>query len=670
MRFILEKKGKRFEYAVPEGNMIVGRDRKSDISIDDTNVSRHHMTVMRRVDEVTIRDLGSRNGTFVNNERVTEAKLRAGDIVRMGNLSLFFTDGSPGVEIPENLGATNDAAIQPAGGTAPTPGEGTAVPQAPPQDPAAPPGEEPGPLPDDGTGLQAPAPGEETLMDRARAFYLENKILVLGGLGGLVALLVVVSLAKNLSDGKGREGKTRRMPIATYDRYLDDGIAYFDRWISNRSDKTALSQAKLHFRKIKKYHPERYTANIMLDLLGLWETADANYDTFDWGKCKRLLSEIANHPNSTPNAKNFGQARIQWWRNEKVTRTYLASGDKAEMEERWEDALKWFKKLEDYPRSRAYKLRKDRVSTLTKKIYMEYKTKGDIQRKNEEWERAIEAYTKARAFATEEEKAELDSLIDGCKDLIEEGRVFDEVLELESQSRIEEALAKLAQISESSRNQIQAERIRKRLMKKKLLVDGRNLYESGQAQAAIRKLSDPLVFSEVEAVSIRETAQKILDALEKGDRILSETKLKIENMDKPSKLTGFESAREEWFKVQRMAGVPGEYKKQAETRLGDLTNEKIGRMYYDKAQVLIREEKLGTARDFIELAREYDLSLGSKQIRLWREDARKKYNIAINLTDSDKVRAKELFQWIVDALRPGDSEYYEKARKELAKLNR
>jgi len=304
MRFILEKEGKRFEYAVLEGNIIVGRDRKADISIPDNDVSRHHMTVMRRQDEVTIRDLGSRNGTFVNNKRITDSKLRPGDIVRMGNLSLFFDDGSPGLEMPKNLGAVNDEAAKMSQAGTPTPPEGMRAPR--PEPAPAPTTKSPDP--------EGPAgkPTEEGLMDHARTFYFEHKTPVLAGLGVLAGLLVVLAVVKSfvLTDEKP---KKRVMPVSVYDKLLDDGVAYFDQWIQSRQNKSALSKAKLHFKKIIGYRPERQTANILIDIVKIWQTSDVSYDDFDWETAKRFLNELINNPNVTPRAKSFWAARSADW---------------------------------------------------------------------------------------------------------------------------------------------------------------------------------------------------------------------------------------------------------------------------------------------------------------------------------------------------------------------
>ncbi|MHC4597871.1 MAG: hypothetical protein ACYS47_02595, partial [Planctomycetota bacterium] len=68
------------------------------------------------------------------------------------------------------------------------------------------------------------------------------------------------------------------------------------------------------------------------------------------------------------------------------------------------------------------------------------------------------------------------------------------------------------------------------------------------------------------------------------------------------------------------------------------------------------------------LARKYDLGLGLDKLKAWKKEAGKKYNRAINLINENEKEARKLLTWIIDLLRPGDSEYYEKAVKALAKL--
>ena len=63
----------------------LGRDISNDIVINDRETSRHHLRIMRSGDTLTIEDLGSTNGTFVNGKRVSGVTpLQNGDMVGLG----------------------------------------------------------------------------------------------------------------------------------------------------------------------------------------------------------------------------------------------------------------------------------------------------------------------------------------------------------------------------------------------------------------------------------------------------------------------------------------------------------------------------------------------------------------------------------------------------------
>ncbi len=74
--------------ALPEGRHRVGRGERADLNLDDRSVSREHAEILVERDRAWVRDLGSRNGTWVNNEVVTgSTAIQAGDRIRFGGLS-------------------------------------------------------------------------------------------------------------------------------------------------------------------------------------------------------------------------------------------------------------------------------------------------------------------------------------------------------------------------------------------------------------------------------------------------------------------------------------------------------------------------------------------------------------------------------------------------------
>src|SRR5512136_2851434 len=72
-------------YPIGEKGLIVGRDPgQCDIVISDPNVSRLHAWVTVKKGEVVVIDRGSTNGTYVNNVKVENAKLKSGDVIQLG----------------------------------------------------------------------------------------------------------------------------------------------------------------------------------------------------------------------------------------------------------------------------------------------------------------------------------------------------------------------------------------------------------------------------------------------------------------------------------------------------------------------------------------------------------------------------------------------------------
>jgi pSer/pThr/pTyr-binding forkhead associated (FHA) protein len=76
----------------------VGRADSCDISFDDITVSRHHSEIFRQDGRHLIRDLGSLNGTYVNQQRVDVVELRQGDEVQIGKFRLVYLENGEGAQ--------------------------------------------------------------------------------------------------------------------------------------------------------------------------------------------------------------------------------------------------------------------------------------------------------------------------------------------------------------------------------------------------------------------------------------------------------------------------------------------------------------------------------------------------------------------------------------------
>ena len=80
------------------GNHLVGRDADVTVWLESPTVSRHHACIRVLGEQASIEDLGSKNGTFVRGERLTNsAPLADGDEVRVGAVTLRFRRLAPGI---------------------------------------------------------------------------------------------------------------------------------------------------------------------------------------------------------------------------------------------------------------------------------------------------------------------------------------------------------------------------------------------------------------------------------------------------------------------------------------------------------------------------------------------------------------------------------------------
>ena len=76
------------EIKIPTPQCLVGRSEECHLRPQTDAISRRHCLIMTTENEVVVRDLKSRNGTFVNGEKVAEeAVLLSGDQLRIGPLS-------------------------------------------------------------------------------------------------------------------------------------------------------------------------------------------------------------------------------------------------------------------------------------------------------------------------------------------------------------------------------------------------------------------------------------------------------------------------------------------------------------------------------------------------------------------------------------------------------
>jgi two-component system cell cycle response regulator len=84
--------GKRIPFV--DDKLAVGRDGTCQVSLRESSVSRNHAEIIIKNDDAMVHDLGSTNGTYVNDSLITKATLRDGDIVKFGRVIFKYLSGT------------------------------------------------------------------------------------------------------------------------------------------------------------------------------------------------------------------------------------------------------------------------------------------------------------------------------------------------------------------------------------------------------------------------------------------------------------------------------------------------------------------------------------------------------------------------------------------------
>ena len=84
-------RGARYDLAIHEGAVSIGRDAGNFVQLDDNEVSRRHAEIRRVDGKFVVGDLKSSNGTYVNNRKVERAELSTGDQIQVGRTVMVYS---------------------------------------------------------------------------------------------------------------------------------------------------------------------------------------------------------------------------------------------------------------------------------------------------------------------------------------------------------------------------------------------------------------------------------------------------------------------------------------------------------------------------------------------------------------------------------------------------
>jgi hypothetical protein len=101
IRFLLVGLGSEQQFPLQRGLNRLGRNPTNDFRVTDASVSSFHCEISVGDDAVQIRDLNSTNGTYLDGKKVSEAEIRAGQVLKLGSAEFRLEEESVTVAIPQ-----------------------------------------------------------------------------------------------------------------------------------------------------------------------------------------------------------------------------------------------------------------------------------------------------------------------------------------------------------------------------------------------------------------------------------------------------------------------------------------------------------------------------------------------------------------------------------------
>jgi|GEM_PF-2169633 len=430
MRFRSDHGGARRYYPLREGSFFVGRHPSCEIVVPGRNVSKKHIQCFVEDGAVTIRDLGSANGTFVNGSPVTSCIIKHGDDISLGGYHLVLDTSIQEAEAaeppaqgafdyephrPAAPGHAEQAVSAPEAEPVPsfdeptgddTPADGAFVPQA-----YAPQSLQPQVVARDGhMYLRDPRTNREVeIVPRGAGpqtdlsgYYAEkeavegkkNRYLIGGAIA--VGLLMIIALVLTSGPEASRPVEEKPFSRTAYNEMAEKGVALMKAG--------EFTEAAALLAQADQVYPTYRVAGVLKGIAEQWSTSGKSFDEFNWKSVESSLNELMESRWTTAKVRDFTSNRIDWIYNVENQRavaekakSHLAAGEP-------EQALDEFRKLPQDSLVRAEHT--DEIAATVVACYQKHLDAAKTALDSQDWEGAISEFKEAEKFATEHQKRE------------------------------------------------------------------------------------------------------------------------------------------------------------------------------------------------------------------------------------------------------------------------
>ncbi len=632
----------------------IGRSRRCEIRIVQTDISRVHAKILVNGNEAKILDQGSRNGIFINGLRVTEAILKNNDKLGLGGFPLEFVIGEPVTNKPDPTPEPQPQA------------ETSSSPAQPPKKPDA--YHEQGPFPIITVLEGASAEPLEMKYPRISLGSNSDNDLTLEGKGisryhAEISRVDDIWLLRDLRSKGGTvvndqkvdekvlqngdkirlgstllEFKLSGVPAAaTQSRapkaiklvaliagavlILLLGIFGISSLLKSKKNQTTesiitpknpqqvyqklldngvakLDQAfeagdySLALKNFQKATQIFPEATGFVKLIDFMKTKGRDRIKMPWSEMETLLLEAQAGEHITAQAHKFIESKLIWITQEKPNSHLYADGLAFQAGNELEQALATFSQVQS--NSLYYQDIAPRIDQIKAKLMTQYVTRADALIKERKLKEALELLTQAQ---------DLSEILDEaivykqafCQRNIDDAQNFKQAERLFNEEKYPEALHIIRTIDVKSVCYDQAHALKLKIEQDSLTIQVKNTYQQGQGTEALELINDSPISATIttELKELIARITKIIDLYEKGLEALQAKE--------------FGSARVYWETILETETDPANFYYQQATELSKQTPEEIARQLLREASKEITENQdAQTARKKLEQARDLD----------------------------------------------------------------
>jgi len=684
MHFWSEEGGVKRTYPLREGTLLVGRDPACHIVIPAARVSKKHLQCLVDKGVVTVRDLGSANGTFVNGQRITSCVLNHGDAVILGGYRVVFdaTEEAPaeaarpafdfeppGAPAPRGAPAappqTDLDEGEPAEGD--TPVDGTFVP-----DVSAPQSLQPQVVARDGRMyLRDPRTSREVEIvprgagpqpdvsgyyaERDTAEKKRNTYLIVGAIA--VAVLMIIALAFSTGGGGGPERPTApKFPVTKYNALADGSI---DLMLAGKFD-----AALRDLETADRGRPTFRVAATLRHIATEWRKSGKGDEGFNWLSVEPALRELRESRYATTKARTFARRRIDRIYDIRHQQAVAAQALEYRAAGEPEKALAEFAKLP--ADSRIRKRNEAEIQATVAACYEKYVALANEARAQGDWSAAEAGYTAAAEYADDRQKADLETTLRLVRKQERQEQLLDEanvglrqntVASLRNARQLLEGVADTGPLA--ARKADLRRRIDSRLAELETAARARaakHHYDAGDGRKAIDIITQSKLTS----------LYPLRTRIERLETLLKDAAIAVEAGD-------YDLARERWMAATAEEPRPANaYHERAAERLAWLNDSraKIAAEYSGMGDAALAEDDPVAAREMYRKALRWDPEKAAGQAGLdaLRHHAQKLYNQALDHRyQGRRQKAVELFTRVLEYVDETD-DIYRNARRHLAEL--